>query len=85
MLTHSVDPFYPQAAKSGGVQGAVVMFAVIGSDGAVKDMHVLDGHPWLVPAAMAAVKQWRYRPYVLNGRAVEFQTTITEHFSLSPY
>jgi periplasmic protein TonB len=82
LLTHKVMPDYPQAAKSAHMQGTVVLAAVIGKDGAVKDLKVVSGPPVLAQSAMAAVKQWRYKPYYLNGQATEVDTTINVNFKL---
>jgi len=65
------------------IQGTVVLQAVIGKDGTVHDLHVVTGHPMLVPAAIEAVKQWRYRPYLLNNEPFEVDTQINVTFTLS--
>jgi protein TonB len=59
-----------------------VLSAVIAKDGTVENLSLLSGHPLLVPAAMDAVKQWRYRPYTLNGQPVEVMTQIHVNFQL---
>jgi len=59
-----------------------VLSAIISKTGEIEDLALLSGHPLLVPAAIEAVKQWRYRPYLLNGGAVEVVTTITVTFLL---
>ena len=56
--------------------------AIISRDGAIENLQVLSGHPMLVPAAVDAVRQWRYRPYVLNGEPVEVETEVTVNFVL---
>jgi len=81
-LIRRVQPDYPVIAKQAGVRGSVVLAAVISTDGAIERLHVLSGHPMLIPAAINAVKQWRYRPYVLNGDPIEVDTQITVIFSL---
>ena len=81
-LIMRVDPVYPAMAKNIRVQGSVVMAALIARDGTIQDLRVLSGHPMLVAAALNAVKQWRYRPYILNGEAVEVETQITVNFVL---
>ena len=81
-LIERVQPDYPATAKLAGVQGVVVLRAVIARNGAISALHVVSGHPMLVNAAVSAVKQWRYRPYVLNGEPVEVETEITVNFSL---
>ena len=68
------DPEYPPIAKQSGAQGEVVLTATIGVDGKVKDVKVVSGHPLLRNAAMAAVKQWVYKPTILNGKPVESET-----------
>jgi TonB family protein len=75
-----VKPVYPPIAKAAGVQGNVVLFAVIGTDGAVRRVDKISGHPLLAQAAIDAVRQWHYKPYVLNGGAVPVQTEITVTF-----
>jgi len=82
-LIHDVTPQYPPEAGRARIEGAVVLLAVIGTDGAVKDMRVESGLPILAQAAMDAVKQWRYRPYLLNGEPVEVDSRITINFTLS--
>jgi protein TonB len=80
VLISRVNPQYPPAARAARVQGAVVMHAVIGTDGTIQQLRVISGNPLLVNAAMAAVKQWRYRPYLLGGTPVEGETDITVNF-----
>jgi periplasmic protein TonB len=70
-------------AKSARVQGDVVLSAVIDSNGQIQNLQLVSGHPMLVPAALAAVNRWRYKPYLLNGQPVEVETTITVIFTLS--
>ena len=84
LLVRRVEPQYPQMAKIARVQGAVVLAAVIGKDGAIQNLHVeRSASPLLNQAALDAVKQWKYRPYILNGEPVEVDTTITVNFTLS--
>ena len=73
---------YPAVARAARIQGTVVLSAVIAKDGTVENLSLLSGHPLLVPAAMDAVKQWRYRPYTLNGQPVEVMTQIHVNFQL---
>lgn len=82
-LVHRVQPVYPQPARDARIQGPVRLHAVIGKDGTIENLHVLGGHPMLVTAAVDAVRQWRYRPYILNGEPVEVETQITVNFILS--
>jgi periplasmic protein TonB len=83
LLLHKVEPTYPKIALAARVTGVVLVKAVIGKDGAIKELEVVNGSPLLVPAAMDAVKQWRYRPYLLNGEPVEVETNITVTFQIS--
>jgi protein TonB len=78
-----VQPAYPPLARSARIQGLVVLQAVISKQGTIEDLRVLAGHPMLVRAAIDAVSQWRYRPYILNNEPVEVETQITVNFSLS--
>jgi TonB family protein len=75
-------PAYPESAKMSGVEGDVVMQALISKEGTVKRLHVMEGDSRLRSAAEEAVYKWRYRPYVLNGRPVEVATTVTVNFNL---
>jgi protein TonB len=83
LCIHRVEPTYPPLARSARVQGDVVLSAVIDSNGQIQNLVLVSGHPMLVPAAITAVKQWRYKPFLLNGQPVEVETTITVIFSLS--
>jgi protein TonB len=82
-LVHRVQPSYPPLARAARIQGAVELHAVIGRDGGIENLRVVSGHPMLVAAAVEAVRQWRYRPYILNGEPVEVETQITVNFVLS--
>jgi protein TonB len=82
-LIRRVDPAYPAMARLARVQGQVVLSAIINKEGKIDRMQVLSGHPMLVQAAVEAVKQWRYKPYVLNDEPVEVETQITVNFFLS--
>ena len=83
MLFRRVMPVYPRLAVTARVQGEVRMAAIIGSDGRIRDLQVLSGHPLLIPAAVDAVRQWVYRPTLLSGTPVEVMTEITVHFILN--
>ena len=83
MIVSKVQARYPKDARKQRIQGPVVMQAIIGTNGDVIDLRLISGHPLLAPAAMSAVKQWRYRPYMLNGTPVEVETMITFNFTLS--
>jgi protein TonB len=82
-LVLRVQPNYPAAARQLRVQGKVVLRAVISREGAIENLQVVSGHPMLVRAAADAVRQWRYRPYMLNGDPVEVETEVTVNFVLS--
>jgi protein TonB len=82
-LIHRVQPDYPAPARQVRVQGTVILRAMISREGAIENLQVLSGHPMLVQAAVDAVRQWRYRPYMLNGEPVEVETQVTVNFVLS--
>lgn len=82
LLLPHVTPSYPQIAKAAGVGGDVVLAATISPEGRIEHLRVISGHALLRDAAIAAVKDWRYRPYLLDGKAVEVETTITIRFTL---
>ncbi|MFI5174028.1 MAG: energy transducer TonB [Terriglobia bacterium] len=82
-LIFAPTPIYPPFATVNHIQGTVVLEAIISKDGTIQDLQVESGHPLLIPAAIAAVKEWRYRPTLLNGQPVEVITTITVNFKLS--
>jgi periplasmic protein TonB len=79
-LVNRVEPMYPHVAAIAGIQGQVKLHAIIARDGSVQSLNAISGHPLLVRAALDAVGQWRYRPYYLNGVAVEVETFITVNF-----
>jgi protein TonB len=81
-LIHRVQPEYPPIAKTIHLSGSVLLRAVIGTDGDVHSLEVLSGNPILAQAALAAVRQWRYRPTLLSGQPVEVETQITVNFVL---
>lgn len=83
LLIHQVKPTYPPLARQARIQGTVVLQAVIGKDGTIQNLKVVSGHPMLAPAALEAVKQWKYKPYFLNGEPVEVDTTINVNFTLA--
>lgn len=82
-LIYQVQPKYPALARSARVQGAVVMRAIISRAGTIENLQVLSGHPLLNASAIEAVRQWRYRPYILNGDPVEVETQVTVNFILA--
>ena len=81
-LIFRVQPDYPALARQVRAQGLVVLRAVISREGTIQNLQVLSGHPMLVQAAVNAVRQWRYRPYVLNGEPVEVETEVKVNFVL---
>ncbi len=82
-LYHRVQPVYPPLARAARIQGEVVLSANISKEGTIENLQVLRGHPMLVKAAIDAVSQWRYRPYILNNEPVEVETQILVTFTLS--
>jgi TonB family protein len=82
LLIKKVDPNYPQSAKQMHIQGTVQLEANIGKNGGVTNVKSLSGDAGLARAAIDAVKQWKYKPYTLNGEPVEIQTQITVNFKL---
>jgi protein TonB len=82
-LIHDVPPQYPPEAGRARIEGTVVLMAVIATDGTVKDVRVESGLPMLAQAAIDAVRQWRYRPYMIDGEPVEVDSRITINFTLS--
>ena len=83
-ILKKVPPVYPPIAKGATVQGAVVLHAIIAEDGTVESLSVVSGPPLLQGAAVNAVKQWVYKPYMLNGVARKVDTTVTVDFVLTP-
>lgn len=84
LLIKKVDPVYPKQAMDGRIQGAVQLDAHIAKDGSISSVKVLSGDPVLAAAATDAVKQWKYKPYFLDGQPIAIQTQITVNFKL-PY
>jgi protein TonB len=83
LIARKVQPVYPDEARRNGVQGKVVMRAEINSSGDVTELAVISGDPLLVSAALEAVRQWKYKPYLLNGQPVDVETQVTVAFQLS--
>lgn len=81
-LIKRVDPVYPPLAIKAKIQGVVRFNVIIAKDGTIRNMQLMSGHPLLVPAAQEAVRQWAYRPTLLNGNPVEVQTSVDVNFSL---
>jgi protein TonB len=85
VVSHSVQPSYPLLAKQMKVQGAVVLQAVIGKEGAIQDLQVVSGPAILSSAAREAVMQWRFKPHYQAGQPVETEARITVNFTISTY
>jgi protein TonB len=83
MVTKRVQPIYPQMAKTTRTQGTVVLSATIGKEGKIQDLKVVSGPPLLRQAALDAVSQWEYKPYLLSGEPVEVLTDIEVVFNLN--
>jgi TonB family protein len=84
LLTYKIDPVNPNPARLGREQGVVQLHAVVGQDGNVVDLRPISGPQELAPAAMDAVKRWRYEPYRVNGKTVEVGTTVAVEFRRQP-
>lgn len=82
MKIHDVQPEYPQAARISHVTGDVILHTIIDRDGRIAELTVVSGPPLLAESAIKAVKQWEYRPYLLNGKPVEVETTIMVHYHM---
>jgi protein TonB len=82
LLVRKIEPLYPVIAREARVQGTVVLTAIIAKDGTIKDLQLVSGSPMLAPAAIDAVRRWRYKPYLLNGIPVEVETTVNVNFRL---
>ncbi|MGH9724374.1 MAG: energy transducer TonB [Candidatus Acidiferrales bacterium] len=83
-LVRRVQPEYPDAARVMHLSGEVRLRAIIATDGSVRELTLLSGNPLLAHSAMAAVREWRYRPTLLNGEAVAVETYITVNFVMDP-
>jgi TonB family protein len=81
-LAHKVDPKYPERARKEGVEGWVWLHTLIDENGAVEELYVISGHPWLAEAAAEAVRQWRYRPTLLDGKPARVETVVKVMFTL---
>jgi len=81
-LIRMIKPTYPPLARSARIEGPVVLEALINKAGTIQNLHATSGHPMLIPAALDAVRQWQYRPYILNGEPIEVETQITVNFTL---
>jgi len=83
LLIKKVQPSYPPLARQARIQGRVLLQAEISKDGTIENLRLISGHPMLAPAAIEAVKQWRYKPYMLNGEPVAVETQVEVNFTLS--
>ncbi len=83
LLIKKVQPAYPPLARQARIQGTVLLQAEISKDGTIENLRLISGHPMLAPAAIEAVKQWRYKPYMLNGEPVAVETQVQVNFTLS--
>ena len=83
MLVRKVPPSYPPLARQARIQGTVVLQATISKEGSIENLQLISGHPMLAPAAIEAVKQWKYKPYLLNGEPVEVETQVQVNFTLA--
>jgi periplasmic protein TonB len=83
LLIRKVAPSYPPLARQARIQGTVILQAQISKEGTIQNLQLISGHPMLAPAAIEAVKQWRYKPYLLNGEPVEVETTVQVNFTLA--
>ena len=83
LLIQRTIPIYPPIARAARVEGTVALQAIISKSGTIENLRAVSGHPMLQQAAIQAVQQWRYRPYMLDGEPVEVETTINVIFSLS--
>ena len=82
VLEHQVAPIYPRQAFPLRLEGHVVLDATVSENGQLENVKVVSGHALLAQAAIEAVRQWRYRPYLLNGKPVRMQTKITVNFKM---
>jgi TonB family protein len=83
MMLSKVSPSYPEKARKARIQGTVMLHGKINREGAIADLQVMSGPEALVPAAVEAVRQWRYKPYLFLGRPVDVETEIQVNFALS--
>jgi protein TonB len=83
MLVRRVAPVYPPLAIQTRHEGRVELHAIIAADGRVQSLEVISGDPFFLQSALAAVREWRYRPTILNGQPVEVDTHITVIYTLA--
>jgi len=83
LLIRKVAPVYPPLARQARIQGTVILRATIDKTGSVANLQLISGHPMLAPAAIEAVKEWKYQPYTIEGQPVEVQTDVQVNFTLA--
>lgn len=83
MKLSGLPPTYPAIARAAGSEGTVVVALTIGPSGSVLDAHAVSGPPLLQPATIFAVRSWRYRPWLIYGKAVPFETQVSIHFTIN--
>jgi TonB family protein len=83
LLLSKVNPIYPPEARDQRIQGVVLLKIIVDKAGNVSDVQLISGHPMLVPAAIEAVRQWKYKPYLLNGKPLEVDTQVQVNFTLN--
>jgi len=84
MLVRKVIPTYPPIARAARISGVVRLIGTIGKDGSIQNLEIVSGHPMLARAALEAVRQWVYKPTLLNGVPVEVIAPIEVNFTLGP-
>jgi TonB family protein len=84
LIAKKVQPQYPPEARDKHIQGTVILRTEISKEGDVTESTLVSGHPLLAPAAIEAVKQWKYKPYLLNGQPVAVETQVSVAFELQP-
>ena len=82
LLIHRVEPVYPPLAKQTHREGRVELRAIIGTDGRIRSLQIVAGDPLFEQSAVEAVRQWRYKPTILNGQPVEIDTSIMVIYSM---
>jgi protein TonB len=82
MVLHKVPPHYPEDAKQNHITGDVILDFTVDRSGNVTGLKIVSGHPLLAPAAVDAVEQWKYKPFLLNGEPVEVETTVKISFRM---
>jgi TonB family protein len=85
LLVKKVNPIYPATARDARIQGSVLLRVVVSRDGDVTEVTLISGHPMLVDSAIQAVKQWKFKPYLLNGEPVEVETQTMVNYELHRY